>query len=275
MSNYNKKKNKNEDLDFLEVFKAVALILFGIGFLWFLKWVYFDIYKPEEKKYIKNSMYAYEILQEELTKFYREKGFVFEDVNQKQDEFCELVRQKYSPDYGSCNVGHFVSTNPNIIFKNRGIFIYGFEKPPIQSDGTIVKDLIIDVNGEKGENTLGVDRVGIRIYSTGRMGGMISPINCKREDEEDYGIPYSPACTAGFNMNFMDMKIPFGYDVTQIGGKKGKSRRLGQNITFLRADCIAFGGEIVGATEFCDKRGYHWLTACYHEYFCSMQLHKK
>ncbi|MBR5774502.1 MAG: hypothetical protein IKY44_06600 [Clostridia bacterium] len=72
----------------------------------------------------------------------------------------------------------------------------------------------------------------------------------------------------------MDSKIPFSYDVIQVGGKDGKSRRLNQNVPFLRADCIAFGSEILGADEYCEKRGYYWLTACYHEYFCAINFHE-
>ena len=103
---------------------------------------------------------------------------------------------------------------------------------------------------------------------------MLSPVNCKKEDLEDYGIPYSPVCPSGFDFDFMDSKIPFSYDIIQVGGKKGKSRYLSQNISFLRADCSAFGSEIYGATEYCDKRGYPWLTACYHEYFCATKFHE-
>ncbi|MBR5303512.1 MAG: hypothetical protein IKU37_01635 [Candidatus Gastranaerophilales bacterium] len=275
INNLNKNK-KNGELDFFEIFNKTVLLLLGIGVIWFIKWAYFDVYKPEEKRYIKNSRYAYKIIQTELTKYYRKKGYVYnKDEDSAVDEFCEVLRNKYSPIYGNCNIEEKISNEPNIIFKNKGIHIYGFEKKHFPSDGTLVKDIIIDVNGTKGENTFGVDQVPIRIYSTGRMGGMLSPVNCKKEDTEDYGISYSPICPAGFDFNFMDSKIPFSYDVYQIGGKNGKSKRLGQNISFLRADCIAFGSEILGASEYCEKRGYHWLTACYHEYFCATQFHEK
>lgn len=276
MSYTNNKKKNNGDLDFFEIFNAVILAFLVIGVLWFIKWVYFDVYKPEEKKYINNSRYAYEIIQKELTEYYKQKGRIYtQDNNDGIDEFCEIIRNKYSPVYGKCNIEDVVSGEPNIILKNKGIYIYGFEKKAFPSDGTLVKDIIIDVNGPKGENTFGIDQVPVRIYSSGRLGGMLSPINCKKEDSEEFGISHSPICPLGFEFNFMDSKIPFSYDVIQVGGKNGKSRRLGQNISFLRADCIAFGSEILGAEEYCDKRGYHWLTACYHEYFCAIQFHKK
>lgn len=273
-SSNKKVRNKKDDINFVEIFNAVFLSLLAIGILWFIKWVYFDVYKPEEKRYIRNSRYAYKLIQDELTKYYRENGFVYNSNNENAlDEFCETIRKKYSPLYGKCIVEDKISDEPNIVLKNKNIYIYGFDKKPFEYGGTLVKDIIIDTNGKKGENTFGVDQVPIRIYSSGRMGGLLSPINCKKEDEEDYGIPYSPICPAGFDFDFMDSKIPFSYDVLQVGGKNGLSKRLGQNVSFLRADCIAFGAELIGADEYCEKRGFHWLTACYHEYFCATQFH--
>ena len=273
MSSSNKRK-KQDELVFLESAKLAFKIIFLVLFIWLIKWVYFDVYKPEEKRYLRNSIYVYKLLQEELTKIYKEKGYVY-DENETMDELCERIRAKYSPMYGDCSVKNniTVSQEPNIIFKSKNITLSGFERPPVKVGDVLVKDIVIDTNGDKGENTFGVDKVPLRIHSNGRMGGLLSPVNCNKGDMEDFGIPYSTVC-AGANINFMAMNKPFSYDVVQIGGKEGKSRRLNQNIPFLRADCIAFGAEITGADEYCDKKSFYWLTACYHDYYCAIQFHK-
>ena len=272
MSRPNKKKNQDE-LVFLESLKLAFKIIFAALLIWLVKWIYFDIYKPEEKRYIRNSRYVYEILQDELTKYYKEKGYVY-DGSEAIDEFCERIRVKYSPLYGTCAIKNEVSDDVSIYFKSKNITVSGFNRPPIKVGDVYVKDIIIDVDGNKGENTFGIDRVPLRIYSSGRMGGLLSPVNCNKGDMDDFGIPYSPICPTGVNINFMDIKIPFSYDIIQIGGKDGKSTRLNQNVSFLRADCLAFGAEITGADEYCDKRSYYWLTACYHDYYCAIQFHK-
>ena len=48
-NNLNKNK-KNGELDFFEIFNKTVLLLLGIGVIWFIKWAYFDVYKPEEKR---------------------------------------------------------------------------------------------------------------------------------------------------------------------------------------------------------------------------------
>ena len=68
----------------------------------------------------------------------------------------------------------------------------------------------------------------------------------------------------------MQTNIPFGYNVRQIGGPKGESRFLNRNVSFLRADCVAMGGELLSPYDYCERRQYHWLSACYDEYPCSI-----
>ncbi len=272
-SPYQIRKKKQKELEsILRIARAVGYMIGIILVLWFFKWAYFDVYKPKEKLYIKNSKYAYQLIQSELTELYKQKGYVYDSLTQDNDPLCEVLREKYD-NLGTCNVG-IVGAQGNIKLP-KGITLHGFENRPRNGEGSLIKDIIIDVNGEKGENTLGVDRAPIRIYSTGRMGGMISPVNCKVSDQRDYELDYSPICTAGIDINFMDSKMPFSFSIFQIGGKKGESKYIAKNISFLRADCMAFGGELIGAMEFCEMRGYHWTTACYHDYYCAIELKKK
>ena len=273
-SPYQIRKKKEKELEqIMRIARAVGYSIAIILVIWFFKWAYFDVYKPEEKKYISHSRYAYKLIQKELTEFYKKDKFVYESMTQDIDPFCEVLKEKYDP-LGSCGVG-VIGAEQNIKLP-KGITLHGFEKRPYDFEGTLAKEIIIDVNGLKGENTLGVDRAPIRIYSTGRLGGMISPVNCNIMDMRDFGIPYaSSVCSAGIDIDFMNSKIPFSFSIFQIGGKKGESKYIARNVTFLRADCQAFGGELTGMVDFCEAKGYQWATACYHDYFCAIELTKK
>lgn len=268
-------KNKKSQIDFLKKIKQVLQIFFCIALFIFVRWMIFDVYNPEEKNYIKKSTQAYLLIQDELAEFYKEKGFVYENIDVKQDEFCEVLKKKYGTKYSNCTMGNSIE-EPNIELKKGKITIHGFSNSPEIVYGDIVKDLFIDINGLKGDNKFGVDRTPIRIYSNGRMGGMLSPINCNKLDFEEKEVPYSKICPADIMINFMDSKIPFSYNVMQLGGgKKSRTRILNKRVPFLRADCVAFGGEMTGAELFCEARRYYWLTACYHEFPCAIGMGRK
>ena len=262
---YNKKKQNNEEqimmiLSTIGYIIAIILIIVTINFS-------IKVYNPVKKRFIRNSNIAYQKIQEEINKIYKSQGYLFKE---NEDNLCQELANKLSKSGANC-----YNTSPNYsknftIGKTK-IEIWGLEKPAYKYEDTLAKDFFIDVDGSKGENSFGIDRVPIRVYSSGRIGGTLSPINCNKEDEERYGFYYSPICTGSQNINFMATNIPFGYNVMQIGGPDGVTNRLNRNVPFLRADCIAFGGEIV-AGGYCDSVGYSWLQACYHEYLCAIEL---
>ena len=264
-SNLKKRQKKLEELKSL--FNIIAIIISVFLFIGAIK-IGIKIYNPQKKNYIKNTNLAYELIRKELNQVYKTQKYVIKSI--EEDNVCELLGQKLSSSGGNCyNTSQNYSFNFKI--KRTDIEILGLEKPAYNLEGNLVKDFIIDINGSKGENRFGVDRVPVRLYSTGRLGGNLSPINCSKDDEKDYYFYYSPICAGEPEINFMATNTPFGYDVMQIGGKKGVSNKLNRDIPFLRADCIAFGGELI-AGEYCDAKGYSWLSACYHDYLCATEL---
>lgn len=273
MSQYNKNSRLNQEIDFGEFIKNIFKIFLIILILWVSYVAYFKGYNPKVRNYIVKTNYAYKTIEKEAMDYYKKNGEIYKDKESTIDEFCTLLSNKYSKNGGDCIRDAF-GIKKNFEFKN-GVAIYGMERAPFALLDTLVKDFIIDINGDKGENTIGIDRVPVRVYSKERMGGLLSPVNCKADDVKDFGIFYSPMCQAGVDIDFMTQNIPFGFDVAQIGGDEGKTRLLNRDVPFARADCIAFGGEMVAADEYCETRGYYWLPACYHEYPCSVELAKK
>ena len=272
-------KNTRRSLDEIEIdgfafFIATLKVILVVGMIWFVLHFFFVVYKPKEKAFIKGSKMAYSNIEEVANEYFKLHGALFKDPNALVDDFCNVLADKFGKNGGNCKVAPDSFPKENFVFKGTDVTVYGMERKPFDVWGTPSKDILIDINGQKGENMLGVDRVIVRLHSTGRMGGLLAPVSCDASDKKDYDVTYSPMCPNGVKHSFLTTNIPFGFDVIQIGGKNGKSRKIASNINFMRADCIAFGGEIVSADELCERRGWHWLEACYDEFPCEVELSK-
>lgn len=233
-------------------------------------YAYFGVYKPKEKRFIKNSRFAYSIIEKEAKDIYRKNGYIY-TLNDKEDKLCLQLAQKYSKKKYNCNIDKRGNMITNVKLP-KGISVYAMNSAAQDYAGLIIKDIIIDVDGDKGENAFGKDRVAVTVNSSGRLGGMLSPINCNLEDKKDFELRYSHICPMGVDTNYMNTNIPFGFNLIQIGGREGKSNYVTNNVSFLRADCTGYGSELLGMEDFCEKRSYHWLTACYHEYSCAIEI---
>ena len=99
------------------------------------------------------------------------------------------------------------------------------------------------------------------------------PVNCNTKDFIEYGFPIGTFCPMGTELDFLTDNIPFGFDVKQIGSAEGKVQKVISNVSFIRTDCSAFGGEII-ADEYCDVKGIYWLKRCHDEYFCGIEAAK-
>ena len=272
MSN-NNNKPKLSEICIDEYIGIIVNSILLILFLWFVLWFTFCVYKPKEKNYVKQTRYAYSLIEKEAMNLFRTEGHVF-DEEAIYDKLCQQLANKYSKRLKECRVTNGVA-EPNIRFNKGGAVVYGLNSKPYKYGGTLVKDILIDINGDKGENQVGIDRTPVSIYSSGRLGGMLTPANCKAENVRKYGLRYSPLCGVGADVEFIDSKYPLSYNIIQIGGRKGQSRYISRNVSFLRADCSAFGSELLGMDDFCESRSYQWMTACYHEYYCAIELNIK
>ena len=227
------------------------------------------IYNPKQKNLIESSNFAFKEIQKEINEIYKSQKYLFNDND--DGTICEILGKKLSnSSTGNC-YNNSQNYSYNFTIKDTDIEIWGLEKPAYKLENILVKDFFIDINGTKGENTISADRIPLRMYSTGRLGGTITPVNCSHDDEKSYHFYYSPICAGSPEINYLATNIPFGFDVIQIGGKKGISNKLNRDISYLRADCIAFGGELI-AGDYCEAKGYSWLTACYYDYICATKL---
>lgn len=270
-----KSKKKNIGIDITAIIIRVILIIVGIGIIYGLIWMYFNMYKPDEKRFIKYSRHAYGEISNVIHEIYKQKGYVYDKADESTDSVCQKLAEKLSSISGNCMQSRTGMPQYNFTIKDTKTEIYGLERPGIiERDGNIIKEFIIDIDGEKrGPNELGKDRVPVQIHSKGRMAGRLMPVNCNVKDYIEYGMPVSKSCTSGTELNFLTTNIPFGFDVNQIGSKEGKIKKVTVNVSFVRADCAAFGGEII-ADDYCEDKGIYWLKRCYDEYFCGFELSK-
>ena len=275
MSNNNSKFDT--EIDAGVFFGTLFKIAFAIGAVVFAIWYYFNIYKPEEKAYINGTRYAYQIIHDEMMDMYEKQGRVFDENKKNDDEFCKILANKYASNkQGNCNNINPISAVENFKIKKSKITIYGLEKPASFIEGAWAKDIIIDVNGEdEGENQAGVDRTILRLYSHGRIGGVLAPVNCSSSDDKDYGFKKSFYCIGSQEMDFLTFNKPLGFDIEQIGADNGKTRVISHDVPFVKADCLAFGGSIVNSEDYCDEKMFYSLRGCDDEdYSCNIRLTK-
>ena len=121
------------------------------------------------------------------------------------------------------------------------------------------KDFVIDIDGEKGKNEVGVDRFPLRLYRGGLIDGTLIPTDCAN---------FSPAaCNNGSTSNGTRKQINFAnttdvisYDIYKIeeasadsSEEEGSSKAylVASNKSYIQADCGIYGGE-----------GYYNISNC-------------
>ncbi len=269
--NVKKKKGKlNNDISiYFPYFKKVMVVVFAIAFLF----LYFKVYNPFYHIKLKKINTTYKLIQDETTKIFKKNGYVFnKDV---EDDFCSIIASNIKTSDVNCfrvlNNSTFYDKNFKI--NKTKVDILGLNRPYFEENGVLVKEFIIDVDGvDKGENITGVDRFPMKIYSTGILAGRVLPVNCNPKDKINYDIPYSLACgNGGESVNFLGQNKPFGYNVIQIGGNNGKSVEILHDVSFMRADCAAMGGDMI-SSDYCDDKQIYWLSACYDEFPCAIEM---
>ena len=170
------------------------------------------------------------MLQKELYGFHISNGKkIYTSPKEIRDKFCEHLAEKYAVGEFECSI--FVLDNEANITLENGVKIYGFEIPPHKSYGTLVKDIIIDVDGVEGKNEIGIDRLPLRIYSTGMLGGKIIPVNCNSEDEKNFDMTKSAYCPPGHEVNYLTQPYPISYDAYQLDEYGKFMKYIGKNLT--------------------------------------------
>ena len=259
------------------VIKKVGATVFMVLCVVTFFYLYFTKFQPAKRTFARKCSAAWNIIQTKTFSLYRKQGYLFDGKFRLGRNFCEELALDIADEKQAIDCRPDPSDKPvrNFTLKGTKTDILGLEKPFMVQEGIIFKDIVIDVNGAyQGKNSIGEDRMLLRVYSNGFMAGKLSPVNCKLSDEKDYGIKKSPYCADSPEVDYLEEKFPFAFDVTQTGADLGRTRHLRSGISFARADCVASMGELLYLDEYCSQKGIYQLKTCFDDVPCNVSLSK-
>ena len=100
-----KKDKKKSKIDIISIIQKVIVILIITIAIAFSIWAYFNICKPQERRFIKNSRYAYSEISKVIYEIYKEKGYIYDRPDEYIDSICKILAEKLSKDKtGNCTI---------------------------------------------------------------------------------------------------------------------------------------------------------------------------
>ncbi len=190
------------------------------------------------------------------------KDLTYQDPNSDNDTYCLEMADVFSLS-GSPNCSKNASiSDVNLTFPN-GVTVQGLASPwkrPYATSPFYFKNIIIDIDGEKGLNKIWVDRFPLRIYQGAKYDGTLQPINCADDsiyDDDNKKIVLtddlgkSPYCKQKFNAsgasvakNFLLDDNVITYDIysAPTTGIQTKATFVASAQSPAMADCMAYGG---------------------------------
>lgn len=220
----------------------------------------------------------------------------FEPDMANYDWYCMQLADTFTTSEFDCEYETDDTLNAkkvNITLPN-GITIQGltnpWRKPTCTGCDYSFKNILVDIDGEKGLNKLWSDRFPLRIFQGGDKSGQIQTINC--EQQRMYGSDgtitdltnddgLSPYCYGGFNMekgavnkNFWQDGEIVTYDVyrpSSTSDEEGSAELVASALSLLDADCGAYGGDGTGfyTKKQCSYYGKRILPQCVTDNMCA------
>ena len=276
MAKKRKRKKQQTEIEYYSSRKVMYFlsVLFVMSVVF---WSYVNIYRPKERGFLTKARLAWRLIQDETIEIYNKQNYLFKKSALKKDDYCYALAQKLASGEYNCATpedgGEEGFAERNFTIKGTKIDVLGLEQPAFYDQGTLAKDIIFDTDGyKKGANRIGIDRIPVRIYSTGRLGGMLAPVNCNPQDETAFGLKLSKFCERGNEINYLETTYPFSFDIYQIGANAGRTKHMRSDISYLRADCYAFSGDIMDVYEYCTRKAMYQFKTCFDETNCVMNL---
>ena len=226
------------------------------------------------------------------------------------DTFCMILADAFSlKEAPNCSNKNIDLATPNFVFPN-GMEIYGLSSEPFtfftkanigesfQDDTNFesvaaYKNIMIDVDGAKGKNRIGVDRFPLRIYS---LDNVVFPVNCNESAFFDWryenttgkatpslsSAQKNPYCKGGKNFDGAQSKQNFWLDNEMItfdtfrntiikregdtANNKSNIEQNNESIAFTRnaaeTICGVFGGTRFLSVAQCTAYGYRIFDKC-------------
>ncbi len=255
------------------------------------------VFKPNMQKaaiymyaIIKNLEKANNAISEKYGEFYPNDAKSRDDNNAVADDwYCVNLADMLSlTQVANCKKS---ATNGDVNFRfANGITIQGVAsswKRPYPTSSYYIKNIVVDIDGEKGFNKIGIDRFPLRIYNGGAYDGTIKPINCANDIvyDDEYKIVTlsdstgkSPFCKQKFdssgasaNNNFLTNNEVISYDIYRPDNAEEETTAsiVVWSASPMEADCGAYGGNGFYIREHCNTFGQTINAKCAKEETCS------
>ena len=275
---------------------TLAELVIALIFIIVISVIGITIYRPDVQK---SKIFIYAFLRNlgaANSAIVTNKGDVIGSLDaglEDYDWYCLQLADTLSVSEFDCEINTDEVTNAkkvNITLPN-GVIIQGLTNPwktPVCVGCDFkFKNILVDIDGQKGLNKLWSDRFPLRIYQGGGMSGQIQTINC--ENQQIYGTDgeiinltqddgLSPYCNDGFNMeknavskNFWNDKDVITYDVYRpnTDNEEGAAELVASAQSILDADCGAYGGEGFFTKKQCSYYSKRIFAKCSTDALCA------
>ena len=274
---------KNKGWTLVELFVAMTVVILISSFL-------ISSFKPNIQK---SKLFVYATISNltkgviSITDKYNEdiskvKDLTYQNPDSTDDTFCLEMADIFSLSTKANCSKTATNSTVNLRFPNE-VTIQGLATPwrtPYTNCEYSFKNIIIDIDGEKGLNKIWADRFPLRIFQGGKMDGVILPINCTDDsiyNEEGTKITLttttgkSPYCKQKFNVsgstvskNFLNDDQIINYDVfkTKVSDEKTEAKMIASAQSLSAADCMAYGGNGYLSNKQCSALNIKLATQC-------------
>ncbi|MBR1617147.1 type II secretion system protein [bacterium] len=204
----------------------------------------------------------------------KKKNIDFEDVKEiggiEYDSYCLALSDNFTlKSSAKCNRDMDIKET-NMVLPNgtalRGIASEWFEGA---SGKYTFKDILVDIDGDSGMNTLWVDQFPLRLYSGGEKEGIIWPANCVKEGDEKADPDGRSDYCGEIQANFALDNETITYNIYRAFSDSDSSAKLiASKLSPMEADCGSYAGGGMYTEEQCTKEGFTVKPACLTSKIC-------
>ncbi len=240
------------------------------------------------------------------------KTVSFNSIPSGYDGYCLRLADSFTVKGApNCQTKSAGDATANFTFANGSTF-QGLSTPwitPYTNSEIKYKNIVFDMDGQKGANKIWVDRVPLRVYSGGNLDGMVTSVDCTTGGDNYFfngdtlislsAANKNPYCKQGWSAtgtrvekNFLiDNEIIsfdiFKSDPDRVEGGKVISSNIARMIipdaSIMLANCVAYGGRGMFHKKSCasfsttdenakDKAGYRIDPRCVTATLCKSCL---
>ena len=166
----------------------------------------------------------------------------------------------------------------NIVLSN-GTTFRGFAAPwKTGFEGFYYKDILLDVDGDKNMNKMGVDRFPLRVFrgvngQGENVSGHVYPVDCTSDilhTPEGAQISMGHAYCGSSGINIASNNEIVSYAIYRVTDPTNttKANKIAASLSAIEADCLAYGSKGFYGGKVCQSKGFKIHERCAHTRIC-------